>query len=309
MKAPRRILAILDADGDNQQLIERAARLARCYRARLSLFTSCYSSYLADAGAELAAAARAVGDAATGAAQQALEAEAGRLRNSGLRVDGRAVWDRSRHGSALAEAARTQADLLVKGTRYHSARARASITHADWNLVRETRVPLWLVKAGELPVERARIVASVDLAADGAADERIVRTAKEIARALHAVLYVFHAFDPLPAIGDAAIRAIKSQRLPIEAIRENLRAVRAEALAALAGRHGVEPPQRLLKSGPVAELLPGIATELGASLVVCGVNGGRDGRGGGIGSTVEAVLDHVPCDMLVVPTAGDGDGP
>ncbi len=304
MRPFRRILTVIDPTTEKQAALERSVMLSRQYRADIELYASCYYSTLTDIAAEHGAAAKSLSDATVRDVQHRLDALADGIRAPGKAVSCRAEWQPSRHDSIIAEAERIEADLIVKDTHYHTAISRALFTNTDWSLIRESSVPLWLARPGTEFPENPTIIAAVDLASAGDAgghmDETIVLAGKELARALHGSLFLFHAFDPTPALGSAATWAVKPKRLPVEELRAELRDVRTEALDALAGRHGVPPNCRLLKSGPVKGLLPGTAVEIGASLVVMGVNAGRGDRHKNIGSTAEQVMDHVPCDLLVL---------
>lgn len=304
MKPFRRILTVIDPTTDEQAALDRSVMLSRQYRADIELYASCYYSTLTDIATNHGAAAKSLSDATVRDVEKQLEALADGLRAPGKAVSCRAEWRPSRHGSIVAEAARIDADLIVKDTHYHTAISRALFTNTDWSLIRESTVPLWLTRPGTDFPENPTILAAVDLAAatgtDGHMDEAVVLAGKELARALHGTLCLFHAFDPMPAVGNAATWALKPERLPIEELRAELRGARTEALDALAGRHGVAPNCRLLKSGPIRGTLPGTAVETGAALVVMGANAGRGDRRDLIGSTAEAVMDHVPCDLLVL---------
>ncbi len=304
MKPYKRILAVVDPTRDEQPALRRAAMLARQYRADLEIFASCYYSYLTDIAADDGATAQSFSDVTLGDVKQRLEQLAESIRAPSLAISVRAEWHQSRHVSILEEAARFDADLIVKDTHYHTAISRALFTNTDWSLIRECATPLWLVKQdAELP-EHPRIIAAVDLGEKRqkgrSMDDYLVLTGKELTRVLHGELYAYHAFDLLPILGDAATWAIKPERLPVEQLRAELRASRAESLDALASRHGIAEKFRLLKSGSVTATLPGIAVELGAALVVIGAIATDRSGHARIGSTAEAVLDHVPCDLLVL---------
>lgn len=305
MKPFRRILTVVDPTNEAQPALERSVMLSRLFRADIELYASCYHSTLTDiATSEHGAAVRDHSEATVSAVRQRLETLAASIRSPASSVSCRAEWHKSRHGSIVAEAKRIQADLVVKDTHYHTAISRALFTNTDWSLIRELQVPLWLVRTGTALAEKPRIIAAVDLAeATGASDgmdESILEAGKELTRALHGTLCVFHAFDPMPVVGSAATWAMKPERVPVEKLRAELMESRTEALSALAGRHGVSPSCRLLKSGSVVATLPGTALEIGAGLVIMAAHTGRGAAHATIGSTAENVMDHVPCDLLVL---------
>ena len=77
----------------------------------------------------------------------------------------------------------------------------------------------------------------------------------------------------------------------------------AEAARELAAAHGLGEKDVRVVQGAAAELLPKIAAEGKADLLVMGAVSRSRLREIFIGSTAERVLDHVPCDVLVVKPA------
>ncbi|MGB5579010.1 MAG: universal stress protein [Woeseia sp.] len=304
MKPFRRILAVIDPTRESQGALGRAAALAKLYGADLRLFASCYYSYLTDIAADYGPAAQSFSETTLKTVKDRLEQLAESVRSAGVSISCQAEWDRSRHGSILAAAGQFGADLIVKDTHYHTAISRALFTNTDWSLIRESTVPLWLVKKDQEFPAKPVVIAALDLGEERknapSMDGFLLLAGREITRVLRGRLYVFHAFDLLPMLGDAATWAIKPERLPLEKLRSELRLSRAEALDALAGRHGISAEYRLLEAGPVTDTLPGMATQLQASLLVIGAAASNDKALNRIGGTAEAVLDHVPCDLLIL---------
>ncbi|NNL53629.1 MAG: universal stress protein [Woeseia sp.] len=308
MRSFRRILAVVDPTSDMHSGVRKAAGLAKVYQAELTLFASCYYSYLTDIAIDHESAAESFSDATLKDVELRLEKLAESLRATGLNVSCNAEWHRSRHGSILEAAGRLGADLIVKDTHYHTAISRALFTNTDWSLIRESKIPLWLVKKNEDFSKKPRIIVAVDLAqqqdAVSSMDEFLLQAGQELTRALHGRLYAFHAFDLMPMLGSAATRAVKPKRLPLEELRSELRTGRAEALDVLAGGQGISAEYRLLKAGSIVDTLPGTAIEIDASLLVIGAIGSAGTSPQRIGSTAEAVLDHVPCDLLILRPPG-----
>lgn len=307
MRPFRRILAVVDPTSDNQPALLKAAVLAKQYRANLELFASCYYSYLADIAADHGATAKSFSETTVQDVTERLAELAESIHDPSITITYRAEWHRSRHDSILEAAKAFGADLIVKDTHYHTAISRALFTNTDWSLIRESDIPLWLVKEAHGLPENPRIMVAVDLGkgrqGEGSMDESLLQAGKELTRVLHGELFVYHAFDLLPVLGAAATWAIKPEKLPVETLRAELLASREEAFNSLTGRHGIAAEGRLLKSGSVIATLPGTAIEYDASLLVIGAVTADDSHNKRIGGTAEAVLDHVPCDLLILQPA------
>jgi universal stress protein A len=80
---------------------------------------------------------------------------------------------------------------------------------------------------------------------------------------------------------------------------EEMRSQAKDKLIALGQEYGVDPSNTHVRMGAPAGEIRALAEELKADLIVIGTNG-RQGLGLLLGSTANAVLHGVPCDVLVV---------
>jgi len=235
-----------------------------------------------------------------------LDQYATRARAAGLNVSARLLSGPSSTDLVVEHILESVPSMVVKGTRYHSAAERGALVDSDWQLMRQCPCPLWLVKSESIG-ERPVIVAAVDPmhSADEAAllDQRIVDAAAGFARAAGGSLRLLHACEPLAAIGTAVNRALTAAKLDTDSIDERVRNDHAAALAAFAEKNGIDPEHAQQIPGRAHEVLPAFAREVAADLVVMGVLArSRPGRKA-IGNTAERVLDHLPCDVLIVPAS------
>ena len=99
------------------------------------------------------------------------------------------------------------------------------------------------------------------------------------------------------------MKTFKPVKLPIDELDKKIRDEHRKALDAFATETGVPEKQVHQLPGRAHELLPMFAQTHGASLMVMGAlsRGGVTRRY--IGNTAARVLDHLPCDILVVPAA------
>ena len=76
------------------------------------------------------------------------------------------------------------------------------------------------------------------------------------------------------------------------------------ALKKLTENFQVDPERAHLLAGSTTDLLPGLAGELGADLIVMGAASRSRLEHAIVGSTAETVLDKLPCDVLVLKPKG-----
>lgn len=303
MQEPKRVLAIVEPDIYPREFVERAAWLAAQNGAVLELLlcdpdvgalseTVFVSNEARDIAAHIRAAQEEmIGELAAPARDRGVEVITGIL-------DKRPVAD------AIVHFALDRNPLfVVKGTRYHSDAERASLLDTDWRLIRACPCPLWLVKPRPL-AERPLIIAAVDpmhRQDEGAVlDHRIVDHAKSLAELSGGEAHLLHVYQPLAGIGAAATRIFKPIRLPVAEISETMEREHREKLAELAAHHGIDERHVRQLPGAARDVLPWVAREENADVIVMGAVARSARSGDVIGSTAERVLDHLPCDVLIL---------
>ena len=297
------LLVIIDPTSDEQPALARGAWLAEKLGASIELFICDYDQYLAG---ERFFDSKALKKARAGLLdrhRKRLEKLAAPLRERGLEVTMDAIWDHPLHEGFQRRIEASNPRLVVKDTHYHSAIRRTLLSNTDWNLIRECKAPLWLVKPHEAPAV-GTLLAAVDPLHErdkpAKLDHRILDTAEEIRAAVDGRLEVVHAFDPAPVYAVST----DAMSFPItEPIKDAVDALRNEhrtALNGLLGKHGIDSKSAHLIEGDTREVLINAVDEFGADVVVIGAVSRSALKRIVLGSTAEHVLDHLPCDLLIV---------
>jgi universal stress protein E len=299
----KRILVVTDPTASSQPAFERGLWLAQRLSASLELTICAYHGGFADRNpddrAELERVLATVLDQQT----TALRNLAARATAEGLSVNVDARWDfPPLHHAIIRKALNCGADLVLKDTHYHSVLKRSLFSNTDWNLIRDCPTNLWLVKPRR-PGVPFRILAAVDPLHEhdkpAELDHRVLSTATDLCAALSGDLHVFHAFDSAPMtsfpMGSMAMPMAVSQVLTDSSEKRH-----AEALHALTDAHGIDRNKVHLERGETRSLLVAVTDSLGADLVVMGAVSRSGLKRLFLGSTAEAVLDRLNCDVLVV---------
>ncbi len=179
----RNILCVVEFDNYPEQVVDRAIWLAGARDCDLHLLVSDPTTHLlGDSYVYMLESAR-VEASMRESREEAVAELVAKIEAAGVQVE--VTHSTNRH---VADVIRREADALqpryvIKGTHYHSPSERASLVHADWDLIRDLDYPLWFVK----PIpwrERPVIVAAVDPvhAHDKPAhlDKRIIKRARVI---------------------------------------------------------------------------------------------------------------------------------
>lgn len=310
MHTPKNILVIVDPTAGQQPAVEKAALLAAQWRAKLELFICDYRAGLdaPDAGGARATLLE--------HRRSALESLAAPLRKKGLDVCVDAAFDNPLHEGLLKKVANSHADLVVKDTHFHNLLRRTLITNTDWHLIRGCASPLLLVKpthwSGDL-----RTLAAVDPghAADKPAtlDRAICDWAVELAKAMQGQAHAVHMYFPNALLITTAAATGMPMTVATGAEQELIeteRQARLKLVQDITNPRGIAPEHTRLMLGNAVELLAEEAERVRADIVVMGAVSRSRLQRVFIGHTAERVLDHLPCDVLIVkPLDFTGDLP
>jgi universal stress protein E len=302
----RILVAVKDPRARPLAAVNKAAQLARALSAELVLFQAISAPRFLDADVSLLNDALADAERSTReAASERLEAIARRLRRTGLRVAVSAQWDYPIYEAIIREAARLRADLIV-AERHAGWKVAPGLLHlTDWELLRRSPVPVLLVKRPRL-YRRPVVLAAVDpghtYGKPVRLDAEIVRVASAITAALHGALHAVYAYVPLP------VTAIARGSVVSDAAASRLQARAAETarskLQRLLRASAISPARRHIIGRHPADAIEQVAAETRSAVVVMGAISRSGLTRLLIGNTAEKVLDHLPCDLLIVKPPG-----
>jgi universal stress protein E len=216
---------------------------------------------------------------------------------------------------AIRAVLRNKHDLLIKPAESPSFIERL-FGSDDMHLLRKCPCPVWLTR----PEEKANyetILAAVDFSLDGVSTEdqklnhQILELASSLALSDFASLHLAHAWDA-PAevmvrswsnMPDEAGKAYaESERRRHEKALSHLRDQLSEQLGKEAYEH--LSPRYHLQRGAASSVLPQLAKELQADLVVMGTLARTGISGFLIGNTAESILEQLQCSVLAVKPDG-----
>lgn len=231
-----------------------------------------------------------------------LERLAAPLRARGLKVSVAAEWDFPVSEAIVRRAQSIGAQLIVTHRHAHH-RIAGLLGYTDWVLLRESPVPVLLVKSARA-YARPVILAAIDplhaYAKPSGLDDRVLTEGAVLAQALHGKLHVVHAYQPLalPILDvatDYASMATEVENRARKTTRTAFDRVLKKSTIATSRRH-------LVAANPVVAI-PALARQLGSAIVVMGAVSRSGLKRLFIGNTAERVLDELSCDLLVVKPA------
>ena len=307
MAAQQRILVVVDPTALAHPAIERAAWLARAVPSALELFICDYVSHLANTRDEKTGGIAQARATLMARHKARLEQLAEPLAAQGIKVTVDSRWDYPLHDGIVRKAVDFGADLVVKDTHFHSALKRSLFSNTDWTLIRNCASALWLVKP-RLPGQKPCFVAAVDPlhARDKPADldNKILRTANGLAKALAGEVQVFHGFDIAPALAISADSMAMPVAPPVREVADAMRVEHTDAVNELCSRYDIPPERIHVHEGATRQLLMALTDQLNADAVIMGAVSRSGLKGLFLGNTAEDMLDHLHCDLLIVKPDG-----
>lgn len=309
MKEFRNILYLADPARSPDPELERAVALAENNQARLTLF-----HVWEELPEEAAGGAGDLRGVLWRKSMERFDALGAPFRGR-VELDGKVVFGRP-FVEIIREVLNHGRDLVIKAAGDEAGPKNRLFGSTDMHLLRKCPCPVWLLKrAHEGPYRR--ILAAVDFTpgdgqdADGPLNRQVLDLALSLAISEFAELHVVHAWD---ALAESILRVwgdITPSDLPayVETERRRHKAGLDRIMLALEKRAGADAlayarPRLHLPRGAARDLIPALADDLGAELVVMGTVGRTGIPGLLMGNTAETILNQIDCSVLAVKPPG-----
>jgi len=300
----RKVLTIIELDNYPEDVVARATWIAKLTNCDLELLMCDPTTSFLSESFIVSNEVRQLADDIHAAQEKELMRLAQLAAAEGVKVTSATNHGRPVADVIIARAVEVEPEYVVKGTHFHTSAERATFADTDWQLMKKIDYPVWFVKPVEWQ-QKPMIVAAVDPThnkdKEAALDRRIVATAQSLAASCGGHVQLVHTYQRLVEIGSRATKTFKPITLPVDELDEKIRDEHRQKLDAFAADCGVAKKAVHQLPGRAHEILPMFAKTHGANLMVMGAlsRGGITRRY--IGNTAARVLDHLPCDVLVVP--------
>ncbi|OAN17897.1 universal stress protein UspE [Photobacterium jeanii] len=297
------ILVVADPAQDNQPALSRAVHLAQgSPETKITLFLAIYDfSY--EMTSMLSADER--NAMRKGVVQQREEWLKDIIRphvENGIDITLTVVWHNRPYEAAIAEVFSNHHDLVIKATHEHDKLGAIIFTPTDWHLLRKCPCPVLMVKEHSWP-DNGKIIASVNLAADSethdALNDQIITEAKSFAKKLNAEVNIINAYPSTPVN-----ITIELPEFDPASYTDAVRGHHLTSMKALRQKHGIPEEQTCVVEGLPEDVIPRVAEELDAEMVILGTTGRTGLSAIFIGNTAEHTIDSLNCDLLALKPEG-----
>ena len=296
----KRILAVVDAERDNQPALSRAYELASKTGASVTAMMVVYDlSY--DMTTMLSPDEReAMRDAVT---KEHAKWLATHLQEQGFtETDIVVEWNNRSYESIIYYTLNNQIDLVVKATKKHDDLASVIFTPTDWHLMRKCPRPVLLVKEHGWP-EGGEIIAAVNVGSEddehAALNDKLTVIANDYASLLKGSVNLVNSYPSTPLNIAIEVPEFDPDTYHDAVKNHHLKEMRSHAL-----KYGIPEDKCVVREGLPEKVIPQVAKALDAELVVIGTVGCVGISAALISNTAEHVIDELNCDVLAIKPDG-----
>ena len=303
MPAIRRILVtVKELGGKPLPAVLKAAQLARGCGAELELFHALTSPLYSEPILVREQGLDSLEQDLRQKALRRLQSIADRLRTHSIKVKVSAEWDYPAHEAIIRRAQAINANLIVAACHASKHRMPWLLQLTDWELVRESPVPVLLVK-NPSPYRHAAVLAAIDPSHAHEKplqlDKEILQVGKTLTAALRGTLHAVHAYARYPVNVPSEVLEPGT----LEALQKHAeQAARRVFSRGLRSARVARSRQYLIAREPVGAIAEA-SRKSHSAIVVMGAISRSGIKRLLIGNTAERILDDLSCDIMVVKPA------
>ena len=294
-----RILAVVEPERDSQPAISRAIELAEKTGAQITALMTIYDfSY--EMTTMLSGEERESMRDAVVKERTAWLAE--QLAEYPFDITPAVAWNNRPYEAIIQQAIAEQSDIVVKATRSHDDLRSVIFTPTDWHLLRKCPAPLLLVKEHDWPQD-GKIIAAVNVGTEdrehAQLNDNLTTIAQDYAKLLSGHVHLANCYPGTPLN-----IAIEVPEFDPETYNASVKNHHLEEMEKHSNRFGVPLDNCHVKEGLPEKVIPQVARELDAELVIIGTVGRVGISAALIGNTAEHVIDELNCDVLAIKPDG-----
>ena len=297
------ILVVLNPENDKQYALARAVRLVKEQKSevpvKITVFLAAYDlSY--EISALLSAEEREeMHRGVIAQRQKEIQPYLEKYADPMIEFQPVVVWSSNEAEAISAEVEKNNYDLVVKYTKEEESLTSLIFTPMDWQLLRKCPTPMLVVRDGDWKHQR-RILVAVNVSGDEdyheAFNKSLVSLSIDLADNLErGNIHLVSAYPPTPI--NMAID------LPEFHTSEYINGIRGQYLInmkALRQSFGIDEDHTHVREGFPEDVIPDVAKELEAELVVLGTLGRTGLSAALLGNTAEHVISKLSCNLLAI---------
>ncbi|WP_018690814.1 universal stress protein UspE [Algicola sagamiensis] len=302
MRTFSKILVVLDPTTDEQKALSRAVELSKKCGAKLTAFIAIYDfSY--EMTTMLSVAEReAMRNAVITDRETWISDFIAPYLEEGIEIESLVVWHNRPFEAIINAVKSSDFDLVIKGTHKHDALKSVIFTPTDWHLLRKCPSPVLLVKDHAWPADGS-ILAAVNSGSEEShhisLNTEIVNEAKYMAELIAANVHIVNAYPGTPVN-----IAIEIPEFDPNQYNAAVRTHHEDSTSEIAEQFSLAQNHIHVAEGLPEDVIPKVAEDIDAELVIMGTIGRTGLSAALIGNTAEHVIDRLNCDVLALKPVG-----
>lgn len=301
MNAIKKILAVIDPSKEQQKGLLRSFELARKSGAAITAFLSVYDfSYEMTTMLSLDERDM-MRDAVIKSRENWIKELIAPYVND-LDISYKVVWHNRPFEAMIKTVLEDNYDIIVKGTHQHDTLKSILFTPTDWHLIRKCPCPVLLVKEHAWQI-KGSILAAVHSTCEDKAHQglnhKIIKDAQFIGQLAQADVHLVNSFAGTPIN-----IAIEIPEFNVAEFNSSVNKHHIKCTQALAEQYQIATNRCHVKEGLPEDVIPVVARQLDAELVVIGTVGRTGLSAALMGNTAEHVIDNLNCDVLALKPDG-----
>lgn len=271
MPTINKIFAVIDPSTDNQIALVRAGKIAgRNENISVHVYEA-LNSGLENSDKD------ALRRVETARHQAWLESLVAPLRESGIEVDVEIEWTSNWRDAIAPAALRAGADLIIKAATAHSGAERRLLKTSDWSLLRSAPCPVYQIKKDDIS-ENIKVLMAIDVSRTDALHSKLNELVMEYGKSL-------------------LVGAEGASLFVVNAYPSSEKFIYKEDLAE---KTGVDPANAFTVEGLPEKVIPEVAEQVQADIVIVGTAAREGIKAAVIGNTAEKLLDAISTNILTV---------
>lgn len=299
----KNILVVLNPENEKQYALARAVRLVKEQKSeskvKITTFMTVYDlSY--EMSALLSSEEREnMHQGVIEQRQKAIQPYLDKYADPNIEFHSTVVWNSNEAEAIAEEVEKNSYDLVVKYTQEEESITSLIFTPMDWQLLRKCPAPIMIVKDGDWKHQR-RILVAVNVSDDeehhNLLNNELVTLGIDLADSLErGNVHLVTAYPPTPI--NMAID------LPEFSTADYSNSIRGQYLInmkALRQKFNIDEDHTHVREGFPEDVIPEVAKELGAEMVVLGTIGRTGLSAAFLGNTAEHVISKLNCNLLAI---------
>jgi len=299
MSRYQNMLVAIDPQQDDQPALRRAVYLNQCIggkiKAYLPIYDFSYEMTTLLSPDERASMRQGVISQRT----EWIREQARAYLEAGVEIEIKVVWHNRPYEAIIQEVMTHGHDLVLKMAHQHDRLEAVIFTPTDWHLLRKCPCAVWMVKDQPWP-EGGKAIVAVNLASEephhDELNQKLIRETTLLAEMVnHTEVHLVGAY-PITPINIA----IELPDFDPSVYNDAIRGQHLVAMKALRQKFSIREEFTHVAKGLPEEVIPDIAGQLSAGIVVLGTIGRTGLSAAFLGNTAEQVIDHLRCDLLAI---------